>query len=85
MATTSARKPDKMTEAIIHTIKAGMAEREWSAYTLAEESGVSVNHVYRILREQQNPSLDVVAKILRALDKKLAVVDAAPTKVHQAT
>lgn len=67
-------RPD-FVKAIRFGIKARMAELDWSPYELADRSGVSVNHIYRILRDEQSPSLKTTQKILRALGKTLVVVD----------
>lgn len=69
------RKRPDFVAAVKHGIRAEMASRDWSAYDLADASGVSPKHVYRIINGEQSPSMDVVQKILRALGKTLVMVD----------
>lgn len=68
------KRPD-ICAAVRYKISAEMLSRDWSAYDLAERSGVSANHIYRILNGKQSPSLKIVRDLLRAFGKAMVIVD----------
>jgi transcriptional regulator with XRE-family HTH domain len=70
------KRPD-ICAAVRHRIRGEMLSRDWSAYDLADRSGVSANHIYRILKGEQSPSLEKVRDILRAFGKAMVIVDEA--------
>jgi transcriptional regulator with XRE-family HTH domain len=63
-----------MSQSIIDAIKCEMSSKGISGAKLAELSGVSSNYVYMLLRGEHTPSLDILTKLLNALDLSLQVV-----------
>lgn len=74
------RKRPDFVAAIRHGIKAEMAARDLTAYDIAKVSGVSAKHIYRIVNDEQSPTMEVLQKILRALGKTLVMVDESSVK-----
>jgi len=67
-------RPD-ISKAFRYRLKAMMLDRDWSPYDLSKASGVSAQHIYRICRGDQSPSLDMVKTLLRVFGKTMIIVD----------
>ena len=64
---------NKMTSGIIDAIEAARAQQGLSVREVAEKSGVSMNYIYMILRNEHKPSIDILVKVLSALNLSLSV------------
>jgi transcriptional regulator with XRE-family HTH domain len=56
------------------------AERKWSQERLADEAGLHRTYIGAVERQEQNPSLDSIAKIAEALDVEVWQLLAPPDK-----
>lgn len=63
----------RMTSGIIDAIESARKEQGLSVRELSARSGVSMNYVYRILRGEHTPSVEILIKVLATLGLTLAV------------
>lgn len=52
---------------IVERINTRLAEKGWSGYDLAKQSGISSSTVYRILNKEVQPRNDTVDKLFETL------------------
>ena len=71
---------NKMIDAIISQIDESRKVLGWSVRELSEKSGVSMHYLYRLLRREQDPTIDTLIKILQPLGLHLTIVQDAPVR-----
>jgi transcriptional regulator with XRE-family HTH domain len=62
---------ERETEEILEKIRQKRIEKKISLLNLANEVGISHSHLYYIESKRVIPSIDVIVKIVKALDSKL--------------
>ena len=73
---------NRMTSGIIDSIEAARKEQGLSMRELSERSGVSMQYLYRVCRNEHVPRIDVLMKVLTALGKRFEIIDdSVPSKI----
>lgn len=67
------KRRQRMSDKIIAIINEAREAKGLSGRELSELSGVSMQHLYCVLRGEQNPTLSTIVAICRALDLEISL------------